>query len=193
MTAIGPCSWLSAAALRPYPQWAQLERPIPRHFCSGTQAFVPVGNPRWRGHCAGRTRCVFEALQVALRSRPSRLIFYAFDLLHLDGKDLFDRPWSNAGRNSWNWSGTTRKVQFSSAKSSLAMLPHSFAPVPHMSLRGEAREDFEARLGKLRQVSFGWRVLCTAKTLGFHFCRSELTRFAFSRLPSAYSINSWLT
>jgi len=32
---------------------------------------VPVGNPR-------------EALQVALRSRPSRLIFYAFD--------LFDRP-----------------------------------------------------------------------------------------------------
>ena len=78
--------------LRPYPQWAQLERPIPRHYCSGTQAFVPVGNPRWRGHCAGRTRCVFEALQVALRSRPSRLIFYAFDLLHLDGKDLLDRP-----------------------------------------------------------------------------------------------------
>ena len=114
--------------LRPYPQWAQLERPIPRHYCSGTQAFVPVGI-----------------------------------------------------------------VQFSSAKSSLAMLPHSFAPVPHMSLRGEARKDFEARLGKLKQVSFGWRLLCTAKTLGFHFCRSELTRFAFSRLPSAYSINSWLT
>ena len=90
--------------LRPYPQWAQLERPIPRHYCSGTQAFVPVGI-----------------------------------------------------------------VQFSSAKSSLAMLPHSFAPVPHMSLRGEAREDFEARLGKLKQVSFGWRVLCTAKTLGFPF------------------------
>ena len=22
--------------LRPYPQWAQLERPIPRHYCSGT-------------------------------------------------------------------------------------------------------------------------------------------------------------
>ena len=33
-----------------------------------------------------------EALQVALRSRPSRSIFYAFDLLHLDGKDLLDRP-----------------------------------------------------------------------------------------------------
>jgi hypothetical protein len=38
-----------------------------------------------------------------------------------------------------------------------------------MSLRGEAREDFQARLGKLKQVSFGWRVLCTAKTLGFPF------------------------
>jgi bifunctional non-homologous end joining protein LigD len=34
----------------------------------------------------------FEALQVALRSQPSRLIFYAFDLLHLDGEDLLDRP-----------------------------------------------------------------------------------------------------
>jgi len=34
----------------------------------------------------------FEALQVALRSQPSRLIFCAFDLLHLDGKDLLDRP-----------------------------------------------------------------------------------------------------
>jgi bifunctional non-homologous end joining protein LigD len=34
----------------------------------------------------------FEALQAGLRSQPSRLIFYAFDLLHLDGRDLFDRP-----------------------------------------------------------------------------------------------------
>jgi bifunctional non-homologous end joining protein LigD len=34
----------------------------------------------------------FEALQAALRSQPTRLIFYAFDLLHLDGKDLRDIP-----------------------------------------------------------------------------------------------------
>jgi ATP-dependent DNA ligase len=34
----------------------------------------------------------FEALQAALRSQPTRLIFYAFDLLHLDGKNLLDRP-----------------------------------------------------------------------------------------------------
>jgi ATP-dependent DNA ligase len=34
----------------------------------------------------------FEALQLALRFWPGRLIFYAFDLLHLDGKDLRQRP-----------------------------------------------------------------------------------------------------
>jgi bifunctional non-homologous end joining protein LigD len=33
----------------------------------------------------------FEALQAALHSQPTRLIFYAFDLLHLDGKNLLDR------------------------------------------------------------------------------------------------------
>ena len=30
----------------------------------------------------------FEALQTAIKSRRNSLIFYAFDLLHLDGKDL---------------------------------------------------------------------------------------------------------
>src|SRR5690242_9192636 len=30
----------------------------------------------------------FEALQAALRSKATPLIFYAFDLLHLDGRDL---------------------------------------------------------------------------------------------------------
>jgi bifunctional non-homologous end joining protein LigD len=34
----------------------------------------------------------FEALQAALRSKSAHLIFYAFDLLHVDGKDLQDRP-----------------------------------------------------------------------------------------------------
>jgi bifunctional non-homologous end joining protein LigD len=33
----------------------------------------------------------FEALQTALRSQPTRLIFYAFDLLRLDGKDLLNK------------------------------------------------------------------------------------------------------
>jgi hypothetical protein len=30
----------------------------------------------------------FEALSSALRQRPHSIILYAFDLLHLDGKDL---------------------------------------------------------------------------------------------------------
>jgi hypothetical protein len=34
----------------------------------------------------------FEALQTALSSRSPNLIFYAFDLLHLDGKDLRESP-----------------------------------------------------------------------------------------------------
>ena len=34
----------------------------------------------------------FEALQNALRSRRAPLLYYAFDLLHLDGKDLRPRP-----------------------------------------------------------------------------------------------------
>ena len=34
----------------------------------------------------------FEALSSAIRSAPERLLFYAFDLLHLDGEDLRDRP-----------------------------------------------------------------------------------------------------
>ena len=34
----------------------------------------------------------FEALQAALRSKTVPLIFYAFDLLHLDGKDVRDQP-----------------------------------------------------------------------------------------------------
>jgi ATP-dependent DNA ligase len=34
----------------------------------------------------------FGALQTALRSQSPRLIFYAFDLLHLDGKDLRGKP-----------------------------------------------------------------------------------------------------
>lgn len=34
----------------------------------------------------------FEALRSAMRWHPHKLIFYAFDLFYLDGKDLRDRP-----------------------------------------------------------------------------------------------------
>jgi ATP-dependent DNA ligase len=40
----------------------------------------------------GRGVSDFEALQSALRSKTIHLIFYAFDLLHLDGKDLREKP-----------------------------------------------------------------------------------------------------
>jgi bifunctional non-homologous end joining protein LigD len=34
----------------------------------------------------------FDALQFAIRWRPQRLLFYAFHLLYLNGKDLRDWP-----------------------------------------------------------------------------------------------------
>src|SRR6516162_4892225 len=40
----------------------------------------------------GRGVSDFEALQTALRSKSANVVFYAFDLLHLDGKDLRERP-----------------------------------------------------------------------------------------------------
>ena len=39
-----------------------------------------------------RGRADFDALSLAIDREPDRLIFYAFDLLHLDGADLRDEP-----------------------------------------------------------------------------------------------------
>ena len=41
---------------------------------------------------AARGASDFEALQQAIRRRPHSLIFYAFDILHLDGNDLRRLP-----------------------------------------------------------------------------------------------------
>ena len=147
--------------LRPYPQWAQLERPIPRHYCSGTQAFVPVGNPRWRGHCAGRTRCVFEALQVALRSRPSRLIFYAFD--------LFDRPLVERRAKLLELVRHDQESPIQFSEEFIGDAAAFFRACAAHELEGRSARRFRGKAWKLKQVSFGWRVLCTAKTLGFPF------------------------
>jgi ATP-dependent DNA ligase len=40
----------------------------------------------------------FGALRSAIDDEPHRLLFYAFDLLHLDGKDLRQAPWSSGER-----------------------------------------------------------------------------------------------
>ena len=44
----------------------------------------------------------FEALQSGLRTRGAPLIFYAFDLLHLDGRDLRNEPLSERRRKLKN-------------------------------------------------------------------------------------------
>jgi bifunctional non-homologous end joining protein LigD len=85
MRAIGPCSWLSAAACAQtrnghnwsdrYPGIIAAARKL---SCRSAILDGEVIVQDARGVSD------FEALHVALRSRPSRLIFYAFD--------LFDRP-----------------------------------------------------------------------------------------------------
>ena len=135
----------------------------------------------------------FEALQVALRSRPSRLIFYAFDLLHLDGKDLLDRPLVERRAKLLELVRHDQESPIQFSEEFIGDAAAFFRACSAHELEGRSARRFRGKAWKLKQVSFGWRVLCTSKTLGFHFCRCELTRFAFSRLPSAYSINSWLT
>src|SRR6185312_1424402 len=152
MTAIGPCSWLSAVPLAPIPAMGTIgatDTPALLQHCSGTQAFVPVGNPRWRGHCAGRTRCVFEALQVALRSRPSRLIFYAFD--------LFDRPLVERRAKLLELVRHDQESPIQFSEEFIGDAAALFRACSAHELEGRSA-DFEARLGKLKQVSFGWRV-----------------------------------
>jgi bifunctional non-homologous end joining protein LigD len=59
----------------------------------GREARLPIGNPRWRGHRSDeRGISDIDALRSAIRWQPDRLIFYAFDLLHLNGKDLRNEP-----------------------------------------------------------------------------------------------------
>jgi bifunctional non-homologous end joining protein LigD len=54
---------------------------------------VPFSTHRRRGHIQNeRGVSDFEALKSAIRWRPQSLVFCAFDLLHLNGKDLRDRP-----------------------------------------------------------------------------------------------------
>jgi len=63
----------------------------------------------------GRGVSDFEALQKALSTGRGRLIFYGFDLLHLDGEDLRDQPLSEHRRRLSQVlsSDETSPVQFS--------------------------------------------------------------------------------
>jgi bifunctional non-homologous end joining protein LigD len=75
----------------------------------------------------------FEALQAALRSQPTRLPSTLSTFCTSTAWTYWTLPLSNAEQNCWNWLGTTRKVQFNSAKSSLGMLPPFSVHVHHMS------------------------------------------------------------
>ena len=72
----------------------------------------------------------FEALQAALFSRRSSLIYCAFDLLHLDGKDLREKPLieRRAKLKALVSDGAAGPLQFS--EEFIGNGPLSFAPAP---------------------------------------------------------------
>ena len=45
----------------------------------------------------------FHALRSAIYTAPHRILFFGFDLLHLNGQDLRGRPLMER-RESWSWS-----------------------------------------------------------------------------------------
>src|SRR5262245_8379427 len=93
MTATGPCSQSSAALLAPTRAMVMIGATV-----------MPASSRRHASRRAGRqsslARSLCRMLAVCLtfrrcrqlRSQPAQLIFYAFDLLHLDGKDLREKP-----------------------------------------------------------------------------------------------------
>ena len=65
----------------------------------------------------------FEALGSALRQRPHSIILYAFDLLHLDGKDLRQQTLIERRASLRALLGTDDEIGFSSAMNSMVMVP----------------------------------------------------------------------
>ena len=54
----------------------------------------------------------FRALRAAITSKPGRLVFVAFDLLHLDGRDIRRQPLLERKRLLWELVGTAEgKIQ----------------------------------------------------------------------------------
>ena len=81
----------------------------------------------------GRGVSDFEALQTALRSKAAHLIFYAFDLLHLDGKDLREKALLERRAKLKRLIERDPDSRIHSAMSLSVMLPPSFVPVLRMS------------------------------------------------------------
>src|SRR5262249_29345357 len=92
MTATGPCSQSSAALLAPTRAMVMIGATV---IPLASARKLPCRSAILDGEVIvqdARGVSDFEALQAALRSQPAQLIFYAFDLLHLDGKDLREKP-----------------------------------------------------------------------------------------------------
>ena len=82
----------------------------------------------------------FEALGPAMRRQPHSIILYAFDLLHLDGKDLRQQTLTErramlkqSGRRSMS------KAAFSLAMSSMVMAPPCSKPALSERLRASSQ------------------------------------------------------
>jgi bifunctional non-homologous end joining protein LigD len=94
MTVTGPCSLLSAVQLALTPAMVMIVATVIL-ASSWLLESCRAGLPLLDGEVImqdGRRVSDFEALQSALRSQPTHLIFYNFDLLYLDGKDLREKP-----------------------------------------------------------------------------------------------------
>ena len=102
----------------------------------------------------------FEALSSAMRRQPHSIILYAFDLLHLDGKDLRQQTLTERRASLKLLLEQTTKAAFSSAKSLMAMVMPCSKPALSESLRASSPNMHwhlidlaEARLGSRPNAS----------------------------------------
>ena len=98
----------------------------------------------------------FEALQAALKSKRTPLIFYAFDLLHLDGKDYRNVPLVERRTKCFTESdfillGIDRDRKTGAHRALLAKEERVYAGAAFIALASEARERFASKLDVLAQ------------------------------------------
>ena len=77
----------------------------------------------------------FEALSSAMRRQPNSIILYAFDLLHLDGKDLCQQTLTERRAMLKQLVGQRSKAAFSLAMSLMVMATPCSKPAPNVDLR----------------------------------------------------------
>ena len=80
----------------------------------------------------------FEALSSAMRQRPHSIILYAFDLLHLDGKDLRQQTLMERRDSLKHLLGAMNKAAFSSATNLMVMVMTCSKPALSRNLRASS-------------------------------------------------------